>query len=107
MVSDVRKGLFFMNILFLGDVVADCGIRAVTSVLPDLKKQYQIDFTIVNGENAAEGKGITYPIYNDLVECRGRCAYPGNHAFSKHEMHFGDLKNMGDYGPAGKSGAIE
>ncbi len=93
MVSDVRKGLFFMNILFLGDVVADCGIRAVTSVLPDLKKQYQIDFTIVNGENAAEGKGITYPIYQQLIDAGADVITLGNHAFSKREV-LGDLKNM-------------
>lgn len=82
-----------MNILFLGDVVADCGIKAVTSTLPDLKKQYDIDFTVINGENAADGKGITLAIYNELIQAGADVVTLGNHAFAKREI-FSDLRSM-------------
>ena len=56
-----------MNILFLGDIVAKSGRCIVLDRLPHLKTQYKIDFTIVNGENAAHGKGITKKIYQSLL----------------------------------------
>lgn len=82
-----------MNILFLGDIVADSGIRAVTSSLSDLKKQYRIDFTIANGENAADGKGITVPIYDELRQAGIDVITLGNHAFSHHQI-VNSLKQM-------------
>ena len=47
-----------MNLLFLGDVVGGAGCAAVRKHLPTLKRKYQIDFTVVNGENSADGNGI-------------------------------------------------
>ncbi len=75
-----------MNILFLGDVVAKSGLTAVLHSLVRLKKQYAVDFTIVNGENAALGKGITEPIYQALVHAGADVVTLGNHAFAKKEI---------------------
>lgn len=47
-----------MNLLFLGDVVGGAGCAAVRKHLPALKRKYQIDFTVVNGENSADGNGF-------------------------------------------------
>ena len=47
------------TILFIGDVVGDAGRRALSRVLPRLKKEYGVDVCIVNGENAAQGNGLT------------------------------------------------
>ncbi len=72
-----------MKILFLGDVVARVGREAVRSRLADLKRRYEADFTIINGENAAHGKGITSGIYRELIEAGADVITLGNHAFAK------------------------
>src|SRR4030081_2447256 len=56
-----------LTILFLGDVVGEPGRSAVITRLPELKHQHGIDFTIVNGENAAGGRGITGKITIELL----------------------------------------
>ncbi len=48
-----------MNILAIGDVVGSVGCRFLRSHLPALKKTYHIDVVIANGENSADGNGIT------------------------------------------------
>ena len=48
-----------MKILFVGEIVASPGRKAVKRVLPDLKKEYGIDFVVANAENEAGGKGVT------------------------------------------------
>ena len=53
-----------MRILFLGDVVGKSGCLALTQNLPNQIKNRNIDFVIVNGENASDqGVGITVKIY--------------------------------------------
>lgn len=51
-----------MKILAVGDLIGSAGIRKLKSVLPELRKKEGIDFVIVNGENSAEGMGITEKI---------------------------------------------
>jgi len=48
-----------MRILFVGDVFGAPGRRAVEARLPSLREELAVDFCIVNGENAADGRGIT------------------------------------------------
>ncbi len=48
-----------MNILFIGDVVGKPGREALRQNLSNLQDQHKADLTIVNGENAAHGKGLT------------------------------------------------
>ena len=53
-----------MKILVLGDVVGPSGVKAIKEKLPGLIKEKEIDFVIINGENAAEnGVGITKKNY--------------------------------------------
>ena len=75
-----------MKILFLADVVGKSGRAALSKHLPLLKQEYDIDFTIVNGENSAHGKGITMRIYNAFKSYGVDCITLGNHAFSKREI---------------------
>ena len=50
-----KKGMEFnMNILAVGDIVGSTGISELQKKLQKIKKEYNIDFCIVNGENAAE-----------------------------------------------------
>jgi 2',3'-cyclic-nucleotide 2'-phosphodiesterase len=48
-----------MRILFVGDVFGAPGRRAVEARLPSLREELAVDFCVVNGENAADGRGIT------------------------------------------------
>ena len=68
-----------MNILFIGDIVGRLGREAVKKNIPLLKKKYDIDFVIANGENITNGKGISPSHYNFLVEHGVDCITLGNH----------------------------
>ena len=57
-----------MRILFVADVFGAPGRRAVENRLPDLRSELGVDFCIVNGENAAAGRGITAKIADRLLE---------------------------------------
>ena len=63
-----------MRILFLGDVVGRNARKTVLSNLAHLKSKYHIDFTIVNVENAADGRGVTPKIADDFFHFAGRGA---------------------------------
>ncbi len=75
-----------MNILFVGDIVGQNACRDFTAMLPDLKQRYSIDVTVVNGENSADGNGIT-PYSADLLLSGGvDVITTGNHCFKRPEM---------------------
>ena len=74
------------TILFLGDVVGEPGRHAVRDHLPRLQDRHQPLFTVVNGENAAGGVGIT-PKLADFLLAQGADALTlGNHAFHKRDI---------------------
>ena len=47
-----------MKILFLGDVMGRAGRDAVAERLPALRRDWKLDFVVVNGENATSGVGL-------------------------------------------------
>jgi 2',3'-cyclic-nucleotide 2'-phosphodiesterase len=57
-----------VRILFVADVFGAPGRRAVESRLPSLRAELRADFCIVNGENAAAGRGITAKIAERLLQ---------------------------------------
>ena len=75
-----------MRILFAGDIVGKRGREVLAKHLPSLKAQYEPDFVIVNGENAAHGKGITKKIYNSFVSLGADVITMGNHTFSNDNL---------------------
>lgn len=79
-----------LNILFIGDVVGALGRAIVKQLLPDLKKEYVVDFTIINGENSAHGYSITEKIYNEFMEMGIDVITMGNHVWEKKEV----IKNI-------------
>jgi len=81
-----------MNILILGDIVGPSGREAVTKKLPDLIKKKQIDFVIVNGENAGDlGVGITKKNFQDFLKAGADVVTTGNHVWDEKEtMEFID-----------------
>ena len=58
-----------MNILAIGDIVGEIGVKKIVKELPKLKEKYDIDFCIINGENSAGGMGITKKIFDSLIRC--------------------------------------
>jgi metallophosphoesterase (TIGR00282 family) len=56
-----------VRLLFVGDVFGAPGRRAVETRLPALREELAADFCVVNGENAADGRGITAKIAQRLL----------------------------------------
>ena len=83
-----------MNILLLGDIVGPSGRRAVTEKLPNLIKKKELDFVILNGENAADpGVGITKKNFEELLESGADVITTGNHVWDQNEtMEFIDTE---------------
>lgn len=79
-----------MRFLFLGDVVGDSGIEAVKSTLPKLRSDLDIDFAVVNVENAADGFGVTQAICDDITAAGADAMTTGNHAFDKRDFDLFD-----------------
>ena len=74
-----------MRILFLGDVMGKSGREAVTRRLPGIIDREKIDFTIVNGENASHGRGLTEAHFRDLRDAGANAVTLGDHAFDQRE----------------------
>ena len=76
-----------MRILFLGDVVGVSGCSKLTSNLFSIIKENNIDFVIVNGENAAsQGVGLTKEICKDFFNCGVNVITTGNHVWDQKEI---------------------
>ena len=75
-----------LTILFLGDVVGEPGRSAVIARLPKLKEEQALDFMIVNGENAAGGRGITPRITIDLLRAGASVVTTGDHIWDQKEI---------------------
>ncbi len=75
-----------LTILFLGDVVGEPGRCALIAHLPRLKELHGADFVIVNGENAAGGRGITPRITIDLLRAGASVITTGDHVWDQKEI---------------------
>lgn len=75
-----------LTVLFLGDVVGEPGRNAVIARLPELKARHAVDFIIVNGENAAGGRGITAKITIDLLRAGASVITSGDHIWDQKEI---------------------
>ena len=75
-----------MKILVLGDVMGASGRNALNKKLPQIIKNNEIDFVIVNGENSADdGKGITQEIAEKFFKIGVDVITSGNHIWDKQE----------------------
>ncbi len=75
-----------MRILFVGDVFGAPGRRAIESRLSPLKSELGVDFCVVNGENAAEGAGITPRLAERLLAAGADVVTLGNHVWRRAEL---------------------
>ncbi len=76
-----------MKILCIGDVVGTAGCRHLRQVLPGIKKLYGIDVCIVNGENSADGNGITPTAADHILDSGADVITTGNHVFRRREFY--------------------
>ena len=85
-----------MRIMFIGDVVGSLGRETITTYLPKLKKKYHPQVTIVNGENAAGGRGITEKIYKKFLQDGVDVVTLGNHTWDNRDIFdfIADAKKM-------------
>lgn len=75
-----------MRFLFIGDTVGKTGRRAVSTLLPRLKKEFEIDFVVLNGENLAHGNGINNKVFEEMVQAGVDVITAGNHTFDKKDV---------------------
>lgn len=75
-----------MKVLFLGDVVGQKACAYLREKLPQLKREYDVRMVIVNGENSADGNGITPTTAKYLLDSGADVITTGNHCFRRKEM---------------------
>lgn len=76
-----------MNILAIGDVVGSIGCHFLRRHLPALKKLKGIDLVIANGENSADGNGLTPTSVQYLLDSGVDVVTSGNHSFRRRESY--------------------
>jgi len=74
-----------MKIMMIGDVYGEPGRAALTKLLPKLRDQHRVDFTVVNVENSAGGFGVTQPIAESVLDLGVDVMTTGNHVWDKKE----------------------
>ncbi len=79
-----------MRILFLGDVFGRSARDKVEAELPGVRRKLNLDFVVVNGENATQGRGITPAHAEALIGAGVDCMTLGDHAFDQRNLlsHF-------------------
>lgn len=75
-----------MRILMIGDVIGKPGRRAIKTLVPLLRQEYNLDLVIVNAENAAGGMGLTPGTAKELLDYGADVLTSGNHIWEYKEI---------------------
>ena len=75
-----------MNILYIGDVMGEVGVGVVEKLLPELRRQHQVDLVIAQVENVTEGKGITPDDFKRLQRAGVDFGTGGNWSLFREEI---------------------
>ncbi len=76
-----------LKIIFLGDLFGEPGRRAVGQILPELKIKFTPDLVFANCENAANGRGISRKIANELEAFGFDLITTGNHVYQVKDIY--------------------
>jgi metallophosphoesterase (TIGR00282 family) len=76
-----------MKVIFLGDVFGKPGRHTLLNNIQDLFDKYKPDAVIINGENLADGKGLTEKTTKPLFEAGITAITSGNHLWDRQESH--------------------
>ncbi len=95
-----------MRILFIGDVYMEPGQAALKKYFDQVKSTYKPNFVILNGENIANGNGLSEAIYKELMSLGINVITLGNHAFTRKDtlglIESGNVVRPANYGPGTK-----
>lgn len=75
-----------LKVLVIGDVIGRPGRQAVKALVPDLRKQYNVDLVVANAENAAGGLGLTLDTADELLSSGVDVLTSGNHIWDEKEI---------------------
>ncbi len=75
-----------VRILAIGDIVGKPGRGVLKDRLPQFVEERDIDFVIANGENAAQGSGITRNLFNEIRRAGVDCVTCGDHVWKRMEI---------------------
>ena len=75
-----------MRILMIGDVIGQPGRKAISTLVPDLRREFGINLVIANGENVAGGFGITPDTAGELMDGEVDVITSGNHVWKQKEI---------------------
>ena len=70
----------------IGDVVGEPGLKILEKRLPEIIKEHALDFTVVNGENSADGFGMTETSLQRIIDSGADAVTSGNHVWEKREF---------------------
>ena len=80
------KGEISINILAIGDLVGEQGLKKLEDNIEQIVKENKIDFIIVNGENVADGSGITQKLFDRILKIGTNVVTMGNHTWGKRDI---------------------
>lgn len=75
-----------MNILFVGDIFGESGREAFREAMASGALPARPDFVVVNGENAAGGRGLTFATADDMFTAGADGITLGNHTWARKEV---------------------
>lgn len=76
-----------MKILAMGDIVGENALNYIEENLTRLKKEYNIDFVISNGENVCKARGITKELFYRIIDSGVDVVTMGNHTYSNKGIY--------------------
>jgi metallophosphoesterase (TIGR00282 family) len=75
-----------LKVIMVGDVVGDPGLEILESRLPGLIREHTADLVVVNGENAADGFGLTVEALKRILAAGADVVTGGNHTWEKRDF---------------------
>lgn len=72
--------------MLVGDVVGKPGMLITVRCLRGLRRREGVDIVVVNGENAADGSGLTPSMFHSLVDAGVDCVTLGDHIYRRREI---------------------
>ena len=76
-----------MNILYIGDVMGETGVRLLEELLPGLRHEKSVDVVIAQAENVTNGKGMSVADYRRLRRAGVDGFTGGNHTTVLDELY--------------------
>ena len=89
-IMDIAQDAFektaFLRAAMIGDVVGEPGLKALEENLPEIIQDNAVNFVVVNGENSADGFGITEAALKRILACGVDVVTSGNHVWEKRDF---------------------